>query len=99
MAISAFHDKLRQLVGQQFDYLDEVWILIEVLADEGVDATIFKVPSNFPPVECDGRCKSQRCPGGRNIGTGMPDVLPMPSNCSRVATTMAFGITPTSESR
>ena len=37
----------------------------ELLADEGVDATIFKVPSNFPPVECEVRSLS---------GMGTPDI-------------------------
>lgn len=37
----------------------------ELLADHGVDATIFKVPSNFPPIECEARCLS---------GMGTPDL-------------------------
>ncbi len=37
----------------------------EILSDEGIDATIFKVPSNFPPVECEARCLS---------GMGTPDL-------------------------
>jgi predicted AlkP superfamily phosphohydrolase/phosphomutase len=38
----------------------------EPLADAGIDVTIFKVPSNFPPVECE--CKSLS-------GMGTPDIL------------------------
>ncbi len=38
----------------------------EYLADAGVDVTIFKVPSNFPPVRCDVRSLS---------GMGTPDIL------------------------
>ncbi len=38
----------------------------EILADAGVDATIFKIPSNFPPVECEARSLS---------GMGTPDIL------------------------
>ncbi len=38
----------------------------ESLADAGVDVTIFKVPSNFPPVECEARTLS---------GMGTPDIL------------------------
>jgi len=37
----------------------------ELLADQGIDATIFKVPSNFPPVECEARSLS---------GMGTPDL-------------------------
>lgn len=34
------HRKLEQLVGDRFDYLDEVWVLIEVLAD--IDSVVLK---------------------------------------------------------
>ncbi len=34
MPQTALHRKLRQLIGQRFDYLGEVWILIEVLGDD-----------------------------------------------------------------
>jgi predicted AlkP superfamily phosphohydrolase/phosphomutase len=37
----------------------------ELLTDAGIDATIFKVPSNFPPVECEARSLS---------GMGTPDL-------------------------
>lgn len=37
----------------------------EILSDAGIDATIFKVPSNFPPVECEARSLS---------GMGTPDL-------------------------
>jgi predicted AlkP superfamily phosphohydrolase/phosphomutase len=37
----------------------------ELLADAGEDVTIFQVPSNFPPVECEARCLS---------GMGTPDI-------------------------
>jgi predicted AlkP superfamily phosphohydrolase/phosphomutase len=37
----------------------------ELLTDAGVDVTIFKVPSNFPPVECEARSLS---------GMGTPDI-------------------------
>ena len=37
----------------------------EILVDEGIDATIFKVPSNFPPVDCEARSLS---------GMGTPDL-------------------------
>ncbi|MCG6966721.1 MAG: hypothetical protein LJE59_09435 [Chromatiaceae bacterium] len=33
IAVDTLHRKLRQLIGDRFDYLGEVWILIEVLAD------------------------------------------------------------------
>ncbi|MFH1845447.1 MAG: alkaline phosphatase family protein [bacterium] len=38
----------------------------EYLAEAGIDVTMFKVPSNFPPVECDARSLS---------GMGTPDIL------------------------
>jgi predicted AlkP superfamily phosphohydrolase/phosphomutase len=38
----------------------------ELLADAGVDVTIFKIPSNFPPVDCEARQLS---------GMGTPDIL------------------------
>ncbi len=37
----------------------------ELLTEAGVDVTIFKVPSNFPPVECEARSLS---------GMGTPDI-------------------------
>ncbi|MFT7698783.1 MAG: putative AlkP superfamily phosphohydrolase/phosphomutase [Candidatus Krumholzibacteriia bacterium] len=37
----------------------------ELLSDAGIDATIFKVPINFPPVECEARSLS---------GMGTPDL-------------------------
>ncbi len=37
----------------------------ELLSDNGVDVTIFKVPSNFPPVDCEARSLS---------GMGTPDI-------------------------
>ncbi len=37
----------------------------ELLSDQGIDATIFKVPSNFPPVECEARSLA---------GMGTPDL-------------------------
>jgi predicted AlkP superfamily phosphohydrolase/phosphomutase len=38
----------------------------EMLADAGIDVTIFKIPSNFPPIECEARSLS---------GMGTPDIL------------------------
>ncbi|MHB8080250.1 MAG: alkaline phosphatase family protein [Candidatus Krumholzibacteriia bacterium] len=38
----------------------------ELLADAGVDVTVFKIPSNFPPVACEARQLS---------GMGTPDIL------------------------
>ncbi len=37
----------------------------QILDDAGVDVTVFKVPANFPPVECEGRSLS---------GMGTPDI-------------------------
>lgn len=33
MGTDSLHRRLRQFIGQKFDYLGEVWILIEVLSD------------------------------------------------------------------
>ena len=33
MTTATLHRKLRRLIGERFDYLGEVWILIEVLGD------------------------------------------------------------------
>ena len=38
----------------------------QLLDEAGVDVTIFKVPSNFPPVDCEAHCLS---------GMGTPDIL------------------------
>ncbi len=38
----------------------------ELLAAAGLDVTIFKIPANFPPVECEARCLA---------GMGTPDIL------------------------
>jgi predicted AlkP superfamily phosphohydrolase/phosphomutase len=38
----------------------------ERLSEAGVDVTIFKIPSNFPPVDCEAHCLS---------GMGTPDIL------------------------
>ncbi|MBU8869602.1 MAG: alkaline phosphatase family protein [Gemmatimonadales bacterium] len=37
----------------------------EILSEAGIDATVFKVPSNFPPIECEARSLS---------GMGTPDL-------------------------
>jgi predicted AlkP superfamily phosphohydrolase/phosphomutase len=37
----------------------------ELLAGAGVDVTIFKIPSNFPPIDCEARCLA---------GMGTPDM-------------------------
>lgn len=37
----------------------------EILAEAGIDATIFKVPANFPPVDCEARSLA---------GMGTPDI-------------------------
>lgn len=33
MSIDPIYHRLQQLIGDRFDYLDEVWVLIEVLSD------------------------------------------------------------------
>ena len=40
MSDDSLHRRLRPLIGKRFDYLDEVWILIEVLVD--IDAVVLR---------------------------------------------------------
>lgn len=40
MNMDLLHRKLQQLIGDRFDYLGEVWVMIEVLAD--VDSVVLK---------------------------------------------------------
>jgi hypothetical protein len=40
MTANNLHRKLRKLIGDHFDYLGEVWILIEVLSD--VDTVVLR---------------------------------------------------------
>ena len=47
MTTSSLHRKLRKLIGDRFDYLGEVWILIEVLAD--VDSLVLRRCENCEP--------------------------------------------------
>jgi len=51
--------------GSEVNNLRKGTAFWELLADAGVDVTIFKVPSNFPPVECEARSLS---------GMGTPDL-------------------------
>lgn len=47
MMADALHRKLRKLIGDRFDYLEEVWILIEVLSD--VDTVVLRRCENCEP--------------------------------------------------
>jgi hypothetical protein len=40
MTSAKLHRKLQRLLGQQFDYLGETWILIEILAD--IDSVVLR---------------------------------------------------------
>jgi len=40
MTADTLHRKLQQLIGDQFDYLGEVWVLVEVLKD--VDTVVLR---------------------------------------------------------
>jgi hypothetical protein len=40
MTTDSLHRKLQKLIGDRFDYLGEVWILIEVLSD--VDSVVLR---------------------------------------------------------
>ena len=47
MTTNTLHCKLRKLIGDRFDYLGEVWILIEVLGD--VDSVVLRRCENCAP--------------------------------------------------
>jgi len=47
MSANNLHRKLRKLIGDRFDYLEEVWILIEVLGD--VDTVVLRRCENCEP--------------------------------------------------
>ena len=45
--VDILHRKLQRLIGERFDYLDEVWILIEVLSD--ADTVVLRRCENCRP--------------------------------------------------
>ena len=47
MTADTLHRKLQRLIGDRFDYLGEVWILIEVLQD--VDTVVLRRCDNCGP--------------------------------------------------
>lgn len=47
MTTNSLHRKLRKLIGDRFDYLGEVWILIEVLGD--ADSVVLRRCENCEP--------------------------------------------------
>ena len=47
MSADTLHRKLRQLIGDRFDYLGEIWVLIEVLADS--DSIVLRRCADCPP--------------------------------------------------
>lgn len=47
MATDTLHRKLRQLTGDRFDYLGEVWVLIEVLGD--IDSVVLRRCADCTP--------------------------------------------------
>lgn len=47
MTADTLHRKLQKLIGDRFDYLGEVWILIEVLKD--TDTVVLRRCGNCPP--------------------------------------------------
>lgn len=47
MTAATLHRKLEQLIGHRFDYLGEVWVLIEVLGD--IDSVVLRRCQNCPP--------------------------------------------------
>lgn len=49
MPDDTLHQRLRRLTGERFDYLGEVWILIEVLTD--VDRVVLRRCADCPPAQ------------------------------------------------
>lgn len=47
MTVDTLHRKLQKLIGDRFDYLGEVWILIEVLAD--LDQLVLRRCEGYAP--------------------------------------------------
>ena len=47
MHSDSLHRRLRPLIGKHFDYLDEVWILIDILGD--IDAVVLQRCSECRP--------------------------------------------------
>ena len=47
MTAATLHRKLEQLIGHRFDYLGEVWVLIEVLGD--IDSVVLQRRQNSLP--------------------------------------------------
>jgi hypothetical protein len=47
MSAETLHRRLRQLIGEYFDYLGEVWVLIEVLGDD--DSVVLRRCSDCAP--------------------------------------------------
>ena len=48
MSAETLHRKLRQLIGDQFDYLGEAWVLIEVLGDN--DSVVLRRCTDCAPL-------------------------------------------------
>jgi len=47
MTADALYRRLRRLIGQKFDYLDEIWTLVEVLGDN--DSVVLRRCTNCGP--------------------------------------------------
>ena len=47
MTADALYRRLRALIGQRFDYLGEIWILVEVLSDD--DSVVLRRCANCGP--------------------------------------------------
>ena len=47
MTADTLHRKLEQLIGHRFDYLGEVWILVEVLGD--IDSVVLQRREDYAP--------------------------------------------------
>lgn len=59
MTANSLHRKLQKLIGDRFDYLGEVWILIEVLSD--IDSVVLR------------RCKDCKPSKVQRNAYGMPN--------------------------
>lgn len=64
------HIRLRQLVGQRFNYLGEIWVLIEVLGDD--DSVVLR-----PCVECTKNSVQRNAYGEPNRRVSSTITLPI----------------------
>jgi len=65
MTTDTLHRKLQKLIGDRFDYIGEVWVLIEVLQD--VDTVVLRRCDNCKPATL--QANSYGIPNRRTVET------------------------------